>query len=259
MSIIRRLFAERGLFRCGPRSSCEVATSLQFGSGMADIEQEKRLAAAGSLDFVRDGMCLGLGSGSTAAIMLELLGERVRGGLQIRGVPTSEASRQLAQQFGIPLTDFEHVDHLDLTIDGADEVDHELNLIKGGGGALLREKIVASFSKQVVIIADSRKRVRQLGHFALPIEVVRFACKPIASRVQQLGCSVQLRRQTDGTPFETDEGNFILDCRFDQITDPRGIARVLDAMPGVMEHGLFVNLAHVLLIARGAQIDIYKR
>lgn len=226
---------------------------------MADIEQEKRLAAARSLDLVQDGMCLGLGSGSTAAIMLELLGERVRAGLQIRGVPTSEAARVLAQQFGIPLTDFDHVDQLHLTIDGADEVDHELNLIKGGGGALLREKIVASFSKRVVIVADSRKRVEQLGNFALPVEVVRFAWKPIASRVQQLGCAVQLRRQSDGAPFETDEGNFILDCRFDRIADPRGIARVLDAMPGVMEHGLFVDLAHVLVIARGTQVDIYDR
>ncbi len=226
---------------------------------MADIEQEKRLAAARSLDLVQDGMCLGLGSGSTAAIMLELLGERVRAGLQIRGVPTSEAARGLAQQFGIPLTDFDHVDQLHLTIDGADEVDHELNLIKGGGGALLREKIVASFSKRVVIVADSRKRVEQLGNFALPVEVVRFAWKPIVLRVKQLGCAVQLRRQSDGTPFETDEGNFILDCSFDRIADPRRIARVLDAMPGVMEHGLFVDLAHVLVIARGTQVDVYDR
>ncbi len=232
---------------------------MQFGSGMADIEQEKRLAAARSLDLVRDGMCLGLGSGSTAAIMLELLGERVRAGLRIRGVPTSEASRYLAEQWGIPLTDFDHVDQLDLTIDGADEVDHDLNLIKGGGGALLREKIVACFSDRVVIVADSRKRVQQLGHFALPVEVVRFAWKPIAVRVRQLGCTVQLRRQPDGSPFETDEGNFILDCNFDRIRDPRGTARVLDAMPGVMEHGLFVDVAHVLVIARGSQVDVYER
>ncbi len=232
---------------------------MHFGSGMADIEQEKRRAAARSLDLVRDGMCLGLGSGSTATIMLELLGERVRAGLRIRGVPTSEASRCLAEQWGIPLTDFDHVNRLDLTIDGADEVDHDLNLIKGGGGALLREKIVASVSDQVVIVADSRKRVQQLGHFALPVEVVRFAWKPIAVRVRQLGCTVQLRCQPDGQPFETDEGNFILDCNFDRIRDPRQTARVLDAMPGVMEHGLFVDVAHVLMIARGSQVEVYER
>jgi ribose 5-phosphate isomerase A len=137
--------------------------TLKTATSAADIDHEKRLAAARSLEFVQDGMCLGLGSGSTAALMLEMLGQRVRAGLHISGVPTSEASRRLAERAGIPLVDFDGVTQLDLTIDGADEVDGDLNLIKGGGGALLREKIVASLSRRVVIVVDSRKRVGQLG------------------------------------------------------------------------------------------------
>ncbi len=223
---------------------------------VTDTEREKRLAAERSLQLVQDGMCLGLGSGSTAAIMLELLGQRVRDGLSIRGVPTSSSSGRIAREAGIPLVGFDEVSALDLTIDGADEADRELNLIKGGGGALLREKIVASLSRHVVIIVDSKKQVERLGKFALPVEVVRFAWQPIAKRLTDLGAEIVLRRDTAGAPYETDEGNYILDCAFGCIDDPPALARTLDAMPGVMEHGLFVNLAHTLIVGQENDVTV---
>ena len=226
---------------------------------MSEINREKRLAAQRSLEYVRDGMCLGLGSGSTAAIMLELLGQRVRQGLRVRGVPTSETSRQLAQREGIPIVSFDEVSLLDLTIDGADEVDPQLNLIKGGGGALLREKIVASFSRCVVIIADAHKQVPQLGAFPLPVEAVRFAWKPLAQRLGELGASPALRSGVDGRPFVTDEGNHILDCAFGRIEDPAALAARLDAMPGVVGHGLFVGMADTVIFGRGEETLVIDR
>ncbi len=221
-----------------------------------DIQQEKRLAAERSLQFVRDGMCLGLGSGSTAAVMLELLGQRVRDGLRIRGVPTSTSSERIARRAGIPLIGFDDVTSLDLTIDGADEADRDLNLIKGGGGALLREKIVASLSRHVVIIVDSQKQVDRLGKFPLPVEVVQFAWQPIAKRLVDLGAETKLRLDAAGQPYETDEGNYILDCVFGGIDAPRALAGTLDAMPGVMEHGLFVNLAHTLIVGQEGRATV---
>jgi ribose 5-phosphate isomerase A len=225
----------------------------------ADTLHEKRLAAERSLQYVRDGMCLGLGSGSTAAMMLELLGQRVRAGLDVRGIPTSERSRQLAIEAGIPLIGFEEVSCLDLTIDGADEADGELNLIKGGGGALLREKVVASFSRRVVIVVDSSKRVERLGAFPLPVEVVRFAWQGLARRLEELGGQVRLRKDLAGQPFITDEGNYILDCRFGPIDRPRELAQRLDAMPGVMEHGLFVGVCDIMLVGQGERVRVAER
>ncbi len=226
---------------------------------VVDIQREKRLAAEWSLQFVRDGMDLGLGSGSTASIMLELLGQRVREGLQVRGVPTSRTSGRLAKEAGIPLIGFDRVSSLDLTIDGADEADPEMNLIKGGGGALLREKIVASLSRRVVIIVDSQKRVERLGKFPLPVEVVRFAWQPIAKRLMDLGGRPTLRTAADGQPFETDENNYILDCAFGQIEDPASLARSLDAMPGVMEHGLFVGLTDTLIVGQQGDVVVVEK
>jgi len=226
---------------------------------MTDINQEKRLAAQRSLEFVRDGMCLGLGSGSTAAIMLQLLGLRVREGLRVCGVPTSEMSRALAEREGIPIVGFDQVSHLDLTIDGADEVDPELNVIKGGGGALLREKIVASLSRRVVIIVDSHKQVQRLGAFALPVEVVQFAWRPLAERLGELGVQPVLRPGRDGHPLVTDEGNYILDCAFGRIEEPAALAARLNAMPGVVEHGLFVGLAHTLIVGSGEGTKVIER
>jgi ribose 5-phosphate isomerase A len=232
---------------------------LKTSHTVADACREKRLAAERSLEYVRDGMVLGLGSGSTATIMLERLGQRVREGLQVRGVPTSETSRRLAEQAGIPLVGFDQVTTLDLTIDGADEADDELNLIKGGGGALLREKVVASLSRRVVIIVDSTKRVRCLGKFPLPVEVVQFAWRPVAERLAGLAGSPRLRVGSAGEPYVTDEGNYILDCSFGRIDDPAALALQLNSMPGVMEHGLFVGLADTLIAGQGDGVVVLEK
>lgn len=225
-----------------------------------DIAKEKHLAAARSLDFVKDGMCLGLGSGSTAAIMLQLLGERMRDeNLRISGIPTSDETEAIARQLGIPIERFDENTSVDLTIDGADEADGDLNLIKGGGGALLREKIVASLSKQVVIIVDSTKQVETLGRFPLPVEVVKFAWKPIARRLQEMGGQPNLRTRNDGQPYVADEGNYILDCSFGRIDDANALGNTLDTMPGVMGHGLFVGIADVLIIGNGEQTQVINR
>jgi ribose 5-phosphate isomerase A len=221
-----------------------------------DTAQEKRLAAAKSLEYVQDGMCLGLGSGSTAAIMVEMLAARIRGGLRVRGVPSSEGTRRLAQRLGIPLVSFDDVTDLDLTIDGADQATPELNLIKGGGGALLREKVVASLSRHVIIIVDARKRTDRLGAFPLPVEVVKFAWRPLVERLRRLGAIPELRMTSPEQPFVTDEGNYILDCDFGVIADPQALAMELNAMPGVMEHGLFVNLADTLIVGRGDGVQV---
>ncbi len=211
-------------------------------------QEQKRRAAARSLDFVAPGMVLGLGTGSTAAIMVELLGERVRAGLAVTGIPTSDATAALAQRCGVTLTSLEQVEELDLTIDGADETDGELRLIKGGGGALLREKIVASLSKRVVIIADAGKKVARLGAFPLPVEVVPFAAPAILPRLAAFGCDAKLRSTGDGGPFVSDEGNHIIDCSFGAIEDPESLARQLNAIPGVVEHGLFLGIAERVLL-----------
>jgi ribose 5-phosphate isomerase A len=226
---------------------------------MADYENEKRLAAARSLDYVADGMSLGLGSGSTAEHVIRLLGERVAQGLQVRGVPTSARTRELAKQCGVPLTTLEDCAELDLTIDGADEVAPDLSLMKGGGGALLHEKIVASASRQMIVVTDSRKIVSQLGAFPLPVEVIPVACKLVAQRIARLGCSPKRRLSADGGPFVTEEGNAILDCPFGRIDDPQRLAAELDALPGVVEHGLFVGMASLVLVGRGASVQVIER
>ncbi len=221
-------------------------------------DQEKEAAARASLRFVRDGDIVGLGTGSTAAYAVRLLGERVRAGLKIRGIPTSSQTRELATSLGIPLTTFDEVQEINVTIDGADEVDPHLCLTKGGGGALLREKIVASASRQLVIIADSSKQVPMLGKFPLPIEVIAFAQALVKKKIEALGASVKLR-QSNGSPFVTDEGHHILDCSFGQIPDPPALARRLSDMPGVVEHGLFIDMASVVLIARGQEVTELRR
>ncbi|MEM7224240.1 MAG: ribose-5-phosphate isomerase RpiA [Pseudomonadota bacterium] len=214
----------------------------------ASIQEQKRAAAAASVALIEPGMTLGLGSGSTAAIMVELLGARVADGLEVVGLPTSEGTAAQARGLGIPLTTFDEVRHLDLTIDGADELDSQLRLIKGGGGAHLREKIVASLSARVVIIADSSKHVATLGAYALPVEVVPFAAPALLPKLADLGCAARIRTADDGAPFRTDENNLIVDCPFGAIQDPEALARRLDAMPGVVEHGLFIGLAERALI-----------
>lgn len=222
-------------------------------------EKEKQLAARRSLDFVRNGMVVGLGSGTTVAHLIRMLGERVRTGLKIRGVPTSIKSGQLAVQVGIPLISLEDTTHLDLTIDGADEVDPRLRLIKGGGGALLHEKIVASASDQVIIIADSRKLVPWLGAVPLPLEVSRFGWPVVAERIGHLGGHPALRRDGAGNIVLSDEGNYILDCRFGPIHDPESLAEDLNRIPGLFEHGLFIGLTHCLIVGKGDQVEVTER
>jgi len=220
---------------------------------------EKAAAARASLRFVHDGMTLGLGTGSTAAHVVRFLGEQVKAGLKIRGIPTSVHTQELAASLGIPLTTLDECQQIDVDIDGADEFDPQLHLIKGGGGALLREKIIASASRQVVIIADSSKQVAVLGKFPLPVEVIPFAQPLVAKRITASGATVKLRKDAKGNPFVTDEGHHILDCSFGQIPDPPALARKLSDMPGVVEHGLFIDLATVVLCAKGENVTEFRR
>lgn len=216
-------------------------------------DQEKQTVAQASLRFVSDGDIVGLGTGSTASYAVKFLGERVRGGLKIVGVPTSNRTKELASSLGIPLTTLDQVAQIDVTIDGADEFDPQLALIKGGGGALLHEKIVAFASRRLVIIADSSKQVPVLGRFPVPVEVIAFAQPMVRRKVEALGASVTLRVAGDA-PFLTDEGHHILDCHFSSIPDVPALARKLSDMPGIVEHGLFVHMATVVLVAKGADV-----
>jgi ribose 5-phosphate isomerase A len=222
-------------------------------------DQEKEAAARASLRFVKDGQVVGLGTGSTAAYFIQLLGEAVKNGLRIRGIPTSVRSREQAVGLGIPLTTLDECQQIDVTVDGADEVDPELRLIKGGGGALLREKVVASATRQLVIVADASKRVPVLGRFPLPVEVIKFAQALVVKKIEALDTKVTLRRDADGKPYLTDENNYILDCRFGQIPDADELAQRLGDMPGVVEHGLFIGMASVVLVANGSEIVELRR
>jgi len=228
-------------------------------TGTMANDQEKEAAARASLRFVKDGQVVGLGTGSTAAYFIKLLGEEVKRGLRIRGIPTSVRSRELAESLGIPLTTLDECQEIAVTVDGADEVDPQLRLIKGGGGAMLREKVVASATKQLVIVADASKQVPVLGKFPLPVEVIRFAQALVAKRIAALGAEVSMRTDADGKPYVTDENNHILDCRFGRIRDADGLARELSGMPGVVEHGLFIGMASVVLFARGSEIVELRR
>lgn len=215
---------------------------------------EKKAVARASLKFIEDGQVVGLGSGSTSAYFIQFLGERVRAGLRIRGIPTSVRAQRLAEEVGIPLTTLDQVQTIDVDVDGADEFDPQLRLIKGGGGALLREKIVASVSKKFIVVTDSSKQVPVLGKFPLPVEVIGFAEPLLTKKIAALGATVSVRRSPDGTVFKTDEGHHILDCHFGQIPDPPALARTLSDMPGVVEHGLFINMASVVLLAKGDKV-----
>lgn len=224
----------------------------------------KRQAAAKALEFVEPGMKLGLGTGSTAKHFVDLLGARVKAGLKVLCVPTSEATRLQAAALGIPLTTLDEVLELDLTVDGADEFDSELRLIKGGGGALLREKIVAAASDRMIVIADASKRVRMLGAFPLPVEVVRFGAKATLAQIQVLaadvGCEgeISLRLKADGAPFLTDGGNYIYDCAFGQIEEPELLDEALKIAPGVVENGLFLGLADLAIIGSPAGVEMLE-
>src|SRR5690606_12099476 len=220
--------------------------------------REKKLAAEKAIQFIESGMTVGLGSGSTSSYFIDLLGRRVRRGLQIQAIPTSNRSGRLAEEVGIPLTSFEFVNSLDITVDGTDEFDRSLALIKGGGGALLREKIVASASKRVIIIADSGKRVDVLGRFPLPVEVTPFGWQVTAHKIEGLGAVPALRRGPTGEIFETAERNYILDCRFDSIRQPKELARKLDSIVGIVEHGLFTDLVDMVIMGHGDSVEILE-
>jgi ribose 5-phosphate isomerase A len=222
-------------------------------------DQEKEAAARASLQFVKDGQVVGLGTGSTAAYFIKLLGEKVKQGLRIRGIPTSDRSRELALSLGIPLITLDDCQEIAVTVDGADEVDPQLRLIKGGGGAMLREKIVASATKTMIVVADASKQVQRLGKFPLPVEVIKFAQALITKRITAMGAHVSLRTNADGQPYVTDENNHVLDCRFGEIRDADALAQELSAMPGVVEHGLFIGMASVVLFARGSEIVELRR
>ncbi|KAA2237031.1 ribose-5-phosphate isomerase RpiA [Salinarimonas soli] len=222
---------------------------------MTDPERLKREAAARALALVSDGMAVGLGTGSTAKHFVALLGERVRAGLRIVGVPTSEETRMQAEGEGIPLATLDEQPVLDLTVDGADELDDRLRLIKGGGGALLREKIVAAASRRMIVIADGSKRVACLGRFPLPVEVNPFGLeatrRAVSAVLARRNCpdDLRLRSAANGTPFVTDGGHLILDAHLSRIDDPEALAADLVAVPGVVEHGLFLGLATGAILA----------
>ena len=231
----------------------------------SDSAALKRAAAAAALSLVQEGMKVGLGTGSTAEAFLDLLGPRVRGGFKIIGVPTSERTAQKARALGITLGALDDLAPLDLTIDGADEADRNLDLIKGAGGALLREKIVAVSSRRMVVIADESKLVARLGKFTLPVEVLEFGHKTTLSRIRvalaELGYqNVTIsQRMKDNAPFRSDSNNFIYDCGLDVIPSAAKLAAALSAIPGLVEHGLFVGIARTLLIAHPGEVETIER
>jgi ribose 5-phosphate isomerase A len=216
-----------------------------------DEDQFKSVAAESAVVQVADGMIVGLGSGSTAAFAVSALGRRVREGLRIVGIPTSERTAAQARALGIPLSSLEEQHQVDITIDGADEVEEgNLNLIKGRGGALLREKIVASASKKLVIIVHSAKVVTHLGvNDPVPAEVLTFGWQVTAEHLSSLGAKPALRRNSNGEPFHSDSGNYILDCTFESIPSAESLARELDHVVGLVEHGLFIGLASEVHVA----------
>jgi ribose 5-phosphate isomerase A len=230
-----------------------------------NADAQKRAAAARAVEFVRPGMRLGLGTGSTAKHFVELIGERVRAGLDVIAVPTSEATRADALRCGIPLTTLDETPELDLTVDGADEIGPDLALIKGGGGALLREKIVAAASARMIVIADAGKWVATLGRFPLPVEVVPFGAEATRRAVEKAIAALQpaapltLRRGRDGHAFVTDGGHWIMDAALGRIDDPLAVAHALAGIPGVMEHGLFIDLAHMAILGGPDGVRIVER
>lgn len=231
---------------------------------MSDSDLAKFNAAQAALAYIKDGMVVGLGTGSTSAHFVRLLGDKVRQGLRVKGVPTSEATRNLAEQVGVPLIEISQVTAIDVDVDGADEIDPQFRLIKGGGGALLREKIVAAASKRMVVIADDTKWVETLGAFPLPVEVTRFGFALTAQRIkealQAAGCEgVDVALRVAGKanePVITDGGNYIIDAHAKRIPDATALAALLQQIAGVVEHGLFIGLAHVVILGKAKGVDV---
>jgi ribose 5-phosphate isomerase A len=229
---------------------------------MTAQDELKQKAAFRAVEFIKSGMVVGLGSGSTANFAVQRIAARIEAGEleRIVGIPSSEKTERLAQRLGIPLTGFEQQQQIDITIDGADEVDPDLNLIKGGGGALLREKVVAQASRRNFIIVDESKLSPQLGtNWAVPIEVITFARKVEVNFLKSLGASVTIRRLADGSYFKTDQNNLILDAGFGPIADPAELAALLGSRAGIVEHGLFLGLATDVIVAGAEGIRHLRR
>lgn len=222
---------------------------------MSDQNNAKKLAGEASVNFIENGMTIGLGSGSTVYWMIRKLGEYVADGLDVQGIPSSRETEAWANEFGVPLTDFSKVTELDLAIDGADEVDQNWQLIKGGGGALVREKVIASAARKFVVIVDESKMVSRLGEFKLPVEVLPFGWEVTAERIADLGGKPSIR-QKDGEVFVSDNGNYIVDCDFGMIHDPKTLYQQLKQLTGVVETGLFVDMVHDVIVGQAEGADI---
>ncbi|MFO0699698.1 MAG: ribose-5-phosphate isomerase RpiA [Nitrospira sp.] len=223
----------------------------------SDLESLKKAAARKAVEFVHDDMVVGLGTGSTARHLVIALGERVRAGMRLRGVPTSQETAALAKQYGIPLIDTENRWEIDVAIDGADQVDPQFNLIKGGGGALLKEKIVASSAKQFIVMVDHTKQVPVLGgSFPLPIEVIPFGWGSTAREIEALTKSRVVLRERNGAPFKTEAGHLIIDVHMNRIDHPGELETALNLIPGVVETGLFVNRTHILIVGEPEGVHI---
>ena len=222
-------------------------------------DAEKQAAARAAVQLIESGSVVGLGSGSAASFAIRFLAERVHTGLKVVGIPTSQATKTLAEQLGIQLTTLEESPAIDIDIDGADEIDPHLNLIKGGGGAMLREKVIASASKRFVVVAESTKLVPNLGRFPLPVEVISFAETLVKRRIEALGANVSLRKQENGGLYVTDEGHHILDCQFREIGDPATLNAKLHEIPGVVEHGLFIAMADIAFVGKDGRVVQLKR
>ena len=223
-----------------------------------NVISEKQLSAEASCNYVKDGMIVGLGTGTTAEFAVRKIGKLVRNGLSIRGIPTSNRTKELAEAEGIPLIDFSESMFIDLTIDGADEIDGNLNMIKGGGAALLQEKIVASVSKAEIIVVNRTKLVDQLGAFPLPVEVIPFGWQVVFNKLESLHGNPDLRLNK-GQPQVTDQGNYIIDCHFRKIENPKLLEHQLNMIPGVVENGLFINLCTKMILADGEQLIVKDR
>ena len=223
-----------------------------------NVISEKQLSAEAACNYVKDGMIVGLGTGTTAEFAVKKIGKLVRNGLSIRGIPTSNRTKELAEAEGIPLIDFSESMFIDLTIDGADEIDGNLNMIKGGGAALLHEKIVASVSKAEIIVVNRTKLVDQLGAFPLPVEVIPFGWQVVFNQLESLHGNPDLRLN-QGQPRVTDQGNYIIDCHFRKIENPKLLEHQLNMIPGVVENGLFINLCTKMIIADGEQLTVKDR
>ena len=219
---------------------------------------EKQLSAEAACDYIKDGMIVGLGTGTSAEFAVRKLGSLVREGLSIRGIPTSNRTKKLAEAEGIPLIDFSESMFIDLTIDGADEIDGNLNMIKGGGAALLQEKIVASVSRKEIIVGSKTKMVDNLGSFPLPVEVVPFGWQVVFNQLESLNGNPDLRLN-NGQPLLTDQGNYIVDCNFRKISNPKLLENQINMIPGVVENGLFINLCTKMILADGEKLIVKDR